>query len=48
MVSIAEEQEYEARIKFYTSRMDTCRYRFYDMIQTRRREIPRLLNNYKD
>lgn len=48
MVSIADEQDYEKRIKFYSTRMETCGYRFYDMIQTRSREIPRLLNNYND
>ena len=43
MGSIAEEKEYESRIKFYSERLQTCGYRFYDMVQTRSREVPKLL-----
>ncbi len=48
MGSIAEEKEYESRIKFYSERLQTCGYRFYDMVQTRSREVPKLLGSYKD
>ena len=42
MPSIAEEKTYERRIAFYAERVRTCGYRFYDMIQTRAKEVPRL------
>lgn len=46
MTSINEEQLYEKRIAFYRDRTQTCGYRFYDMIQTRRKEMQRLAEHY--
>lgn len=41
-MSIADEQRYERKIAFFRQRLDTCAYRFHNLIQTRRKEIPRL------
>jgi hypothetical protein len=41
-MSIAEEQRYERKLRFFKERLQTCGYRFHDLIQTRRKEIPRL------
>lgn len=41
-MSIAEEQRYERKIAFFRERLATCGYRFHNLIQTRRKEIPRL------
>ena len=46
MSTIAEEELYQSRINFYKERIQTCGYRFYDMIQTRAREVPRLAEDY--
>jgi len=41
-MSILEEQRYERKLKFFRERVDTCGYRFYKMIQERKKEIPKL------
>lgn len=41
-MSIADEQRYERKIAFFRERLATCGYRFHNLIQTRRKEIPRL------
>ena len=46
MACIAEEQLYEKRINFYRERMQTCGYRFFDMIQIRTKEMAKLAQNY--
>ena len=48
MSTIAEEEQYQKRIDFYHERIQTCGYRFYDMIQTRGKEVPRLGEAYQD
>lgn len=48
MSTITEEQAYERRIHFYSERLNTCGYRFYDMIQTRAKEVPRLRADYQN
>jgi len=44
MSSILEETHYEKKIGFFRDRLQTCGYRFYKMIQTRKKEAPRLLS----
>lgn len=44
-MSIAEEQRYERKLRFFKERLQTCGYRFHNLIQTRRKEIPRLAAN---
>jgi predicted SprT family Zn-dependent metalloprotease len=44
MTSILDENRYEKKIAFFRERLDTCGYRFYKMIQTRKKEAPKLLN----
>lgn len=41
-MSITEEQRYERKLRFFKERLQTCGYRFHNLIQTRRKEIPRL------
>ena len=45
-MSVAEEQLFEKRINFYRERTQTCGYRFYDMIQTRTKEMAKLADHY--
>jgi len=42
IMSVTEEQRYERKIRFFKERLQTCAYRFHNLIQTRRKEIPRL------
>lgn len=42
VMSILEEQLYEKKINFFKTRLQTCGYRFYNIIQTRRKEVPKL------
>ena len=48
MSTIAEEQRYERKLKFFHERLQTCGYRFHNMVQTRRKEIPKLGASYKN
>ena len=48
MSTIAEEEQYQKRIGFYHERIQTCGYRFYDMIQTRTKEVSKLNDSYED
>jgi hypothetical protein len=42
MPTIAETQRFDDKTRFIAERIHTCRYRFYKLIQTRKKEIPRL------
>ena len=48
MSTIAEEELYQKRIDFYKERIQTCGYRFYEKIQTRAKEVPRLTEDYSN
>ena len=43
-MSIKEEERYVRKLKFFTERLNTCGYRFYQMIQTRATEIPKIVD----
>lgn len=47
-MSLKEEDRYVRKTSFFKERLQTCGYRFYDMIQTRAKEVPRMLNNDED
>jgi hypothetical protein len=48
MSTIAEEESYQRRVEFYFARLQTCGYRFHDMIQTRAKLVPTLNGNYSN
>lgn len=46
--TIEEEKKFEKRIAFFAERLNTCRYRFFNLIQDRKKAIPQLYNNFSD
>ena len=42
MPTIAETKRFEDKSRFVAERVRTCGYRFYKLIQARKKEVPRL------
>jgi hypothetical protein len=42
MPTIAETERFEDKSRFVAERIRTCGYRFYKLIQARKKEVPRL------
>jgi hypothetical protein len=43
--TIEEEKKFEKKIAFFAERLNTCRYRFFNLMQDRKKAIPQLYNN---
>lgn len=48
MSSILEEEFYEKKIEFIAARNKVCQYRFYKMIQERKKYVPLLSERFDD